>query len=291
MKSIQTIAFVLISTWMHAQTVTYQPLHGNYTNYGYHSQVWNGSELVEYYDKTVWGGDTLINGENYIRIYLNGMYAGGVREDVVNQERYFLDLNNVEQNISIGHFLEVGDTLSDSAVFLNAFRTYFDPGDNYNYYDSLVVGQVDTVLEANGSYSQTYHLEVPGEPISVFTYNTYRGLLNFDQLEFHVDQFCYKELDSTGSQGPGATICDLGINEPDLMQLELSPNPAFETIRLSGEDLSLIRNVVIYDLQGNKVKQLSLTQGDAEIHIDALKPGIYLLALNQHTRVLRFQKL
>lgn len=288
----KTLLFLMSLQWgilASAQTIVYQPLYGNYTNYGYHGQGWNGSIPIDAYYKTVWGRDTLINGENYTQIYQDAAYVGGIREDVANQQRYFLNLNNVEKNISISPFLSAGDLLSDSSVFLNAFRTYFNEENAYHMFDTLVVGHVDSILEADGNYSATYSFETPTNAHTFFVFNTYRGLLNIDQLEFHVNQFCYRELNS-GSPATGEIICDLGINENKTLQVELFPNPAAESITLSGEDLPSIENMAIYDLQGNLIKQLSLSEMGTEISLKELKSGVYFLALNQNSKVLRFQK-
>lgn len=272
-----------------AQTSVYHPFHGNYTNYGYHTLVWNGSEINDLYEKTVWGEDTLIGGENYIQIYMDGIYKGGVRENAVNQQRFFIDLNDQEHDISISHFLSVGDTLSDSAVFLNAFRTYFDAGTNYNMFDSIIVAQVDSILEQDGMYSKTYFFENP-EGFNVFIFNTYRGLQNFDILENHTGQFCYRELDPANPPNPVTTFCDLGIDVENTQNISLYPNPATESIRLLNTDLVNIRDAAIYDLRGNKIQEVKLTELSSEVSVKNLKDGIYFLVLNQNTQVLRFQK-
>ncbi|MNU61910.1 hypothetical protein D3C71_511230 [compost metagenome] len=290
----KTLLFLLglqLGILANAQTVVYQPLHGNYTNYGYQTQVWNGIEVITSTTKTVWGRDTVIGGETYVQIYQSGgQYAGGIREDVANQQRYYLGLDNIEKNITISHFLQEDDILTDSSVFLNAFRTYLNNAalDSYSF-DTLVVGQVDSVLEANGTYSNTYYFEKPDQPIAFFTYNTYRGLLNVDRLEYHVNQFCYRELNS-GSPNTGGIICDLGMNENNLLQIELFPNPAAESITLSGEDLSSIKEAAIYDIQGALVKRIALTDTNSGISIEELKNGVYFLSLNGNTKVLRFLK-
>ena len=280
--------FVGIST--NAQTSVYHPFHGNYTNYGYYTQVWNGSEVVDLYTKTVWDGDTLIGGQNYTQIYMDGIYKGGVREDVANQQRFFIDSNDQEHDISISHFLSVGDTLADSAVFLNAFRTYFDGGSNYNMFDSLIVAQVDSTLEQDGLYSKTYYFENP-EGFNVFIFNTYRGLQNFDILENHTSQFCYRELDPANPPSTITTFCDLGISAENIQTISLYPNPSNEVITLLNKDLADIHEAVIYDLQGNKVKEINTTELNTEIQVKDLKEGIYFLSINQGIKVLRFQKM
>lgn len=274
-----------------AQTIAYQPIHGNYTQYLNGYQYWNGSEMIEAFAKTIWSGDTTIGGKNYVRIFRNGNYAGGIREDVPNQQRFFVDVNNVEKDITISHFLTAGTTLTDSSKYMNAFRTYFGYFDGN--YDTLYVDQVDSILEANGTYSATYHLRKLPQP-NTFVFNTYRGLLYYQKLEFVMTQVCYREdgeQTPTGQETPWTHMCDLGMNENTTLRVGLFPNPTAEFINLSGEDASFIQEAAIYDLQGNLIRHLSLSEMNTEISLKELKTGVYFLSLNQNEKVLRFQKM
>jgi hypothetical protein len=85
-------------------------------------------------------------------------------------------------------------------------------------------------------------------------------------------------------------MCDLGVNESSLLQVELFPNPSSGSITLSG-DVSEIKEATIYDLKGIAVKQLAVSEINTEISLKELKSGMYLLSLNGQTRVLRFQKI
>ena len=294
MKQIVLVIFSVFRVlFLDAQTITYQPLHGSYTQYVYRSQSWSGGQPADNYYKTIWSGDTTIGGENYVRIFQYGLYYGGIREDVPNQQRYFIDKNNVEKNITIDPFLSVGAVLSDSAVFLNAFRVYNDlgPGD-YDLFDTLVVDLVDSTLEANGTYSTNYHLRKLPYPVS-FIYNSYRGLQSYQVFEFNTDQLCYREdgeQTPPGQQTPWTFMCDLGMNINDWSQLELFPNPSFEEINLLG-DLSMITDLTIYDTQGVLVKQVPLSDVNSRISLKELKSGIYLLSFNGNKKILRFQKM
>jgi hypothetical protein len=273
-----------------AQTVSYQPIHGDYTQYVYHQQHWNGSENVESFSKTIWSGDTIIGGQHYVRIFQDGVYSGGIREDVPNQQRFFVDLNNVEKDITISHFLTAGTFLTDSSKYMNAFRTYFGYFDNH--YDTLYVDQVDSVLEANGTYSATYHLRRLPEP-NTFVFNTYRGLLSYQKLEFSMAQVCYREdgaQTEPGEETPWTWMCDLGMDEANLLQIELFPNPSSESLNLSG-DLKMITDLAIYDLNGKMIKQVPLSDVYSGVSLKELKNGIYFFSVNEHQKVLRFQKM
>lgn len=293
MKSMITyLSFLLFVGTVEAQIIAYQPLHGNYTQYVYRHQSWNGSGNGESFSKTIWSGDTTINGESYIRIFQAGLYFGGIREDVPNQQRFFVDLNNVEKDITIDHFLTAGMTLTDSAVFLNAFRTYADFGSAYNTFDTLYVEHADSVLESNGTYSMTYQLRKLPYPVS-FIYNTYRGLLSFTTLEFNSTQVCYREDGEQTPPGQETTwtyLCDLGISENSLLEVTIRPNPSMDFIELSGNDLPLIKELTIYDLNGKRIKYIPQSEINTRISLEELESGVYLLALNGNSQMLRLIK-
>ncbi len=278
---------------LNAQTVSYQPIHGDYTQYVYHQQHWNGSENVETYGKVIWSGDTIINGESYTRMFGGGVsYYGGIREDVGTQQRYFIDSYDVEHNITISPFLSVGTILTDSSVYLNAFRAYTFINSDPNY-DTLMITHVDSILETNGNYSVTYHMECLPLPNVYFEYNTYRGLLMVQGFEFSESQYCYREdgeQTPPGQETPWTPMCDLGVDEKELLKIDLFPNPSSESLNISG-DLQRITDLVIYDLNGKMIKQVPLSDVYSGVSLKELEKGIYLLSVNEHQKVLRFQKM
>lgn len=277
-----------------AQTITYQPLHGDYSEYIYKFQLWDGSNLNELFYKTVWSGDTTIGGQVYTRIFHDGIYDGGIREDVANQQRFFINRNDVETNITIDYDLPVGTLLTDSSVYLNAFRTYlnvYPPFFEYN--DTLVVATKDSVLESSGNYSVNYRLTNGGASGESVLFNTYSGLLEINGFEYNYSQICYREAGAQTAPGgttPWIHLCDLGLDENNLRGIGLFPNPSAEYMQLSG-DVSGIGQAAIYDLQGTLVKQLTPAEIRTGISLQELKSGMYLLSLNQNKKVLRFQKI
>jgi|GEM_PF-5111408 len=284
---------LFLGVYAKAQTIVYQPIHGDYTQYGYRHQHWNGSENVEWLYKTIWSGDTTINGEDYTRMFGGGVnYYGGIREDVGTQQRYFIDSYDVEHNITISPFLPVGTILTDSSVYLNAFRVY-----TFNYsgpnYDTLIVTHVDSLLEGNGSYSTSYRLECLPQPNVSFHFNTYRGLLGIQGFEFAEDQICYREdgeQTPPGQETPWTIMCDLGIDENSSLEVTINPNPTTNGIELSGKDFSLIEKLAIYDLNGVLVKKIPPSEINTRISLEELESGVYLLALNGNSKMLRLIK-
>ncbi|TSJ45665.1 T9SS type A sorting domain-containing protein [Fluviicola chungangensis] len=276
-----------------AQTISYQPIHGDYTQYVYRHQHWNGSENVESFHKTVWSGDTAIGGQNYVRIFQYGSYVGGIREDVPNQQRFFINGSNVETEITISPFLTVGTIITDTSALLNTFRCYVDMQGICTNCDTFQIAQADSVLESNGTYSTTYRLEVLPQPNISFSLNSYRGLLNVNGFEFSEEQICYREdgeQTPPGQETPWTPMCDLGMSENDLIQIDLFPNPTSETINLSG-DVTRISDLAIYDTRGTIIQKIPLSDIHSGISIKELKNGIYFLSANENQKVLRFQKM
>ena len=295
MKNMFLFLFGVLSfATLNAQTISYHPIHGNYTQYVYRHQHWNGSENVESFSKTIWSGDTIINGQHYVRIFQDGAYTGGIREDVPNQQRFFISTDDVETNITIDYDLPVGTLLTDSSVFLNAFRTYLDIYPPfYQYNDTLIVMERDSVLESSGSYSVTYRLTDGGATGESVLFNSYSGLLEVNGFEYNYLQVCYREdgeQTPPGQETPWTIMCDLGFDEKELLQIGLFPNPSSELLNLSG-DLRVITDLTIYDISGTVIKQVALSEMNAGISVKELKDGIYFLSLNENEKVLRFQKM
>lgn len=279
---------------LNAQTISYQPLNGDYTQYAYRFQHWNGSENVESFSKTIWSGDTMINGQQYVRIFQDGTYTGGIREDVPNQQRFFINTNGIETNITIDYDLPVGALLTDSSVFLNAFRTYLNVNAPFfQYNDTLTIVTKDSVLESSGNYSVNYRLtdgEGSGESV---LFNTYSGLLEINGFEYNYSQICYREdgeQTPPGQETPWTIMCDLGMDENELLQIELFPNPSSESLNLSG-DVARITDLAIYDINGTIIKHVPLSDVYSGVSLKELKNGMYFLSMNEHTKVLRFQKM
>nr|WP_294858210.1 T9SS type A sorting domain-containing protein [uncultured Fluviicola sp.] len=283
---------ILSFVFLNAQTVTYHPLHGDYSQYVYRFQLWDGSNINEAFYKTVWSGDSTINGQVYTRIFHGSVYGGGIREDVANQQRFFINTNDIETNITITHDLAVGTLLTDSSVYLNAFRTYLDDAPFFAYYDTLMVATRDSVLEPYGNYSITYRLtNLQGNGESVL-FNTYSGLLEVNGFEYNYSQICYREdgeQTPPGQETPWTPMCDLGTDENDLLQIELFPNPVSEVLNLSG-DLAIITDLTIYDVNGTRIKQVPLSEIYSGISLKELRNGIYLLAFNGGAKTFRFVK-
>ncbi|MGB0177969.1 MAG: hypothetical protein ACPF9D_12440, partial [Owenweeksia sp.] len=82
----------------------------------YQSGTWNFPQLVRTTNYCTSTDDTLINGENYIKLYTCGTsamsYRGALR---VDQDRwYFYSVDSTQEMLLYDFGLEVGDTLHES---------------------------------------------------------------------------------------------------------------------------------------------------------------------------------
>ena len=74
----------------------------------------------------------------------------------------------------------------------------------------------------------------------------------------------------------------LSIDEPEVIELSLSPNPSTGLVNIGLSNAILDdASVVLYDLQGRIALSRKLTQEQSTINIEALPVGVYLIELKQ----------
>ena len=102
------LLFLSLIVWFNgsAQTNIYHPYPQGWGATWQTEAVIGGSGGPNYsYGAREWGGDTIINSISYTKVYdgigLGHQYIGGVRQDINQEEAYFIDDQNVEHDISI----------------------------------------------------------------------------------------------------------------------------------------------------------------------------------------------
>lgn len=267
------ILVCFLSIYSNAQQIVYQPMHGSVTYWEMYYAVYT-FQLEDYYGHTYCSGDTIINGNTYNKIYggsQNGLYYGGFREDILNQQRFFIDTQGVEWNISINQFLEVGDTLLNMAELKKAFALNGGAPD-LDLSDTLIVVEKDSVMELNGNYSVTYTFSIinasewdSGEDRIV--YNAVTGMESYEALE-HVN---FLQGYSTGFAG---------INHNYREELTVSPNPSTGKFQLSGfEEKQLVYTIT--DVYGN---ELITNATNPEIDLSLQPSGCYFVLFSDVDR-------
>ena len=109
-------------------------------------------------------------------------------------------------------------------------------------------------------------------------------------------RFVSKDNSTQSAYGPKMTIAyeyehdPIGIETQSLEALSLYPNPTQNTINLTNMN-GTIETVIIYDLSGREVSQLSTSgQTQTEINVENWNNGVYLMRVNSgaESKVLRF---
>lgn len=267
MKTVLGLFFILfLSFYSEAQQIVYQPMHGSVTNWEMY-YAWYTTQLEEVYDHKYCSGDTTINGFTYNKIYSesqNAVYYGGFREDIFNQQRFFIDAQGVESNITISQFLEVGDTLLNIPELKKAFALNGGAPD-LDVTDTLIVVEKDSVLETNGNYSVTYTFSIVnafewdnGEDRIV--YNAVKGMESFEGFEY----VNYLQIYSTGSAGNE----DFSIDT-----FTVSPNPSSGIFQITNMEEKQLRYKVT-DIYG---KDVIVDSNNPEIDLSQHPSGCYFV--------------
>ena len=284
MKQCYLLLVLLSFSQLNAQQITYQPFHEGTTMWLHEKMVpWvQGGGADSYFYRTIWSGDTVINAANYTRIFRGGTnlnfpmtYVGGIRQDIPNQKVYFLDPTGLEFDISISHFLEVGDSIQVTPALSNAFfvNSGFEIDTNIDW---LIVHAKDSVQVNSSEYRVDYKLanaDYPDNPPII--YKGGRGFEEFYDLGSGWFIRCYKEEDSLfyGSFGaPWYQSCIASVEEKEI-DFTVSPNPSSGKYQLTfGDNKSFSYEVI--DVYGKRV--VSLTD-NPELDLTEFPAGIYFI--------------
>ena len=259
------------------QTNVYQP-------FPLDSAAWFGTTQFESgitnYDFTEWLGDTVINSISYTKIYNQHnfsslTYGGGIRQDIPNEKIYQIDLNNIEHDMAVSQHGRVGETC---------------PQLLYTY--SAKVISIDSVL-VGAQYHKQYHLQSINpniNPLSQGKYIVGVGFANESVFAESFQLYCFsvKNVNQFG----GAPECYL-ISKINLIHnpysISLSPNPSSETTILT----TTLSNysVEIYNLFGQRVKQIKGNSNQTEIYRGSLPNGLYIVRLIQNNKIVASTKL
>ena len=72
----------------------------------------------------------------------------------------------------------------------------------------------------------------------------------------------------------------LSIDSNEIKQINIFPNPSLSEVNINTGN-SLVKNVIIYDLKGNFIKEVNTT---SKINISDIKSGLYLLKISENNK-------
>lgn len=231
-----------------------------------------GVTINNYYVTTC---DTTINAKTYFRLDevfpLNSQYSpiliGFVREDSVAQKVYFLDTNDINEELIIDYTLSVGDSFN----FVN-YSSYLD------------VVHVDTLL-MNGKMRRVIHFEGYGQgsPYPRFIAGMGNGFwgVNRNYNSSLGAGYNHGGLEQSGFNCAYTTPIQK-INQEE-RTLSAFPNPFSNSIRIELDDYkpsgTLVKKGVIYDFTGRIVKVFEIEKNKT-LSLDFLTNGLYFLKVD-----------
>lgn len=288
-KLISTCLFVFTILGFLAQTNTFHPYDLNNAEWYYQSIVFDGSSTNYYYSHSYWGGDTIIEGQTYIRTNV-----GAIRQDVSNQSLFFRNTNGEEFDISIDQFLEVGDTL-----FLTPYIEVATGVDLFSYFymDSFAIVQAIDSISFMGNYRKSYifhaenNLQYPEIELVLGL-----GVIQASGFEHGDNLICYStenQLHYGASENPLSINCTAKTEEFEKINFTIFPNPASNQIeiQLATSNVSYER-IRVTDVQGKVITEISPSQSH-EISISDWEIGIYIISIesNGYSTTKRFVKM
>ena len=278
MKQCYFILVLLIFSRLTAQQISYQPFHEGTTTWLHKKMIpWvQGGGADTYFYRTIWSGDTVINAENYTRIFHGVNYVGGIRQDIPNQKVYYLNAAGIEFDISISHFLEVGDSIQVTPALSNAFSV--NSGFEIANVDWLVVYAKDSTQVNSSEYRVDYEFAPANNPsYPPIKYKGGRGFEEYYDLGSGWFIECYKEEDSVifGTPfTPWYQICAASIQEEEI-NVSISPNPSSGKYQLTFGDNKSFKYEVI-DVYGKRIVSLN---SNPELDLTYYPSGIYFVCV------------
>lgn len=233
-------------------------------------------------------GDTVINNQTYHKLYnepgwITASYIGGVREDSLKNIYFFPKEIYIEYGIGIVWFPS-----NTQEHLLYSFNDLYT-GKTLTINDKeITIGQIDTIVindqprrrySVEGTWNRDeYWIEGIGSDNEFFSAYTY---------EFEWQNFvtCFTQDDQPTvfvSHPFMHDACEyyVGINDPEPEQINIFPNPASESIRIT-TDFTGSYQIMIYNSQGRCIFQQPAFSETTVLNISHFKDGIYYIRCTQ----------
>ena len=259
---------------VNGQTSKYHPFPDNNASWNFHYTNGCYDGINEEFYSIIISGDTIINWENYQKIYIpyvqilytgsctyslpNG-YKGGIREDTTLKKVFFVHPNDTSEYLLYDFNLQVGDTL----------KGYLEPDayqpDTIILIDSVLVGESYRKRWFVNSYYNIYIIEGIGSTYGLIDPSPV-GVIDANDNELT----CYSEngislYSITSSDCEMITMVNsTNKNENKVI---ISPNPSFGALTINFEPLLKVKEIRLADIYGNIILQ-RIVNNESEIKID-----------------------
>jgi hypothetical protein len=290
MKRIYLVPFFsLIAGFSTAQLADYEPLPND-------SVIWSGAfasiaDGSTYYKTSIWG-DTTINSTAYTKVYQHtdvtgvnlptapiGDYIGSFRQEVQNEKMFFLDLADIEYDISVDHSVNLGDQLVFPPHYKALFVTPIDE------IDSVIVIGLDSVIENSRNWRyyelEVYHPDYPNPFVGIYRIGL--GLYAISgggQTLWEVASYCYRD-----SSTPffGSDICSFptALEEEAWhnAQILISPNPTSGNLSIQIPAYKRELDLAVHTIAGKCVIRTKIVAENTQLDLGTLSSGMYLVSV------------
>jgi len=279
------------------------PTESAHWNCLFYHQISPTDIFVTNYQYTILG-DTVLKGQSYKKVYFSEtdlinqpIYIGGLRENSTKQIFFFPyskiiptpsahtfpndtseQLLYTFENLSIGMILPINSDKAsievlgiDSVLIGNNYHKRFE------VQNSMLFGP-EYWIEGIGSTK---------ELLSPFTY----------QFEWDFYTLCFSDTETVYINSPnGADSChysiNIGIEENQIGQIRISPNPTSDFLRIEIPFQNKTVNATIYGIQGQILLSKEFATAQTELDIRKLNSGVYylLIRVGNNKKMTRFIK-
>lgn len=244
---------------------------------------WDCSGMINSANYTL-AGDTVVNGLTYKKVLKQGLislintscvvYSTGFYQDPVPpfylrslDKKMFIYLPNEAQEYLLHDFdLEVGDTLPESYTY-NSGNSSID----------IIVESIDSIQTPNG-WMKRFELT---DGYALFEGAGSTGGLDESVFPMFLSGshglLCYSLQDTTyfPQFGSGTCFSDVGLNETEVQQIEVYPNPASENVTITAS--AKFDEISIMTIDGRLLKTVVPTDVSMTLNVSSLSPGTYFI--------------
>lgn len=225
-------------------------------------------------------GDTILFGGN--PLFASGIYSDTLSSSLGCDSLHVLTLTvnpspfATLSEVSCGPFNFNGLMLHNSGIYYDTLST--SAGCDSIIQLTLTINSVDTSVSQSGLTLTANAAGAAYQWINCQTLMPLAGASSASYTALFNGQFA-AEITQNGCTDTSAcfTINTVSLNETDITSLQAYPNPARDFITLSGEPGNLLRSVSISDIQGRVLIQYSNVTLPAQLDLQSLPGGLYLI--------------
>jgi hypothetical protein len=278
MKTLATLALFLSIHLAQAQTNVYQPYPLDNASWTIRTVNGNsGPPAIEEWHTKNWSGEVIINGVTYIEVFDDPNMVG-VRQDIPNEQIFYVDNQGVEYDASFDQDVQVGDTVILTEAFL--ILNMFPEGTNGSGIggDAIIQG-IDSVL-VGPTYRKRISMISDVNTTGFFDASYICGV-HFSSATTSISNAmslaCFYVEGQQYLGDPFNPNCTAGIEELLEVSMQIYPNPSNEVFFIDFDESETLLEVNLLDLTGKRITSFDKNKTKSGFDISNLPSGTYLV--------------